>query len=162
MPDIPDSTVPPDAGRWGAPGVDLAAHGPFRDDGQSAGAVLEDLRRTVGFRFWAVTRLTGQTSTIIATGPDGFPAEAGDQVGWADTLCRAVLEGRAPRIAPDAAAVPAFHGLALTRDWQVGAYLSAPLTVDGAALFGTVCAVDPQLQPDAVGTASALVDHQAR
>jgi diguanylate cyclase (GGDEF)-like protein len=162
MPDIPDPTLPPGAAPSRAPGVDLAAHGPFPDDGQTGGAVLRDLRRTVGFRFWAVTRLTGQTSTIVATGPDGFPARPGDQVGWADTLCRQVLEGRAPRIAPDASTVPAYRGLALTRDWEVGAYLSAPLTLDGVTLYGTVCAVDPQPQPGAVGAAAELVDRQAR
>jgi len=146
-------------------GVDLADHAPFRHAGQAAAAVLQDLAGVVGFRFWAVTRVTGGTYAIAATG-GGFPARVGEQFPWADTLCRRALTGRAPRFAPDLRTVPAYRDLPLVRQWQVGAYLSAPLTVDGATLYGTVCAVDPQPHraPAAGVTVAAmsLVDRQAR
>jgi len=72
------------------------------------------------------------------------------------------LQGSAPRVAPDAAAVPAVRDLQLVRDWRIGAYLSAPLTLDGVTLYGTLCAVDPDPQPERVVGAVALVDRQAR
>ena len=144
------------------PGVDLAAHGPFRGIEQAAAVVLEDLQRAVGFRFWAVTRVTGQTYVIAAVGALGFPAGTGEQLVWAETLCRQVLEGRAPRVAPDAQAVPVYGDLELVRQWRVGAYLSAPVSLDGGTLFGTVCALDPRPQPAAVAGAVGLVDRQAR
>lgn len=148
--------------RAGGPGVDLSDHVPFRDVRQAAAAVLGDLRQTVGFRFWAVTRLTGQTYVVAATGPGGFPAEPGEQLGWTETLCRQVLQGPAPRIAPDVSTVPVHRDLPLVRQWGIGAYLSAPLTLDGTTLYGTLCAVDPDPQPAHVTGAVGLVDRQAR
>jgi diguanylate cyclase len=129
---------------------------------QAAAAVLSDLRRAVGFRSWAVTRLTGQTYVIAATAPGGFPAGPGEQFAWAETLCRQVLQGPAPRVAPDVSAVPAQRDLPLVRRWGIRAYLSAPLTLDGTSLYGTLCAVDPHPQPGHVTGAVGLVDRQAR
>lgn len=148
--------------------LDLAAHAAYPDAGEASAAVLKHLRRAVGFRFWAVTRVTGQTSAIVTTSPEQFPAEAGEQFPWSQTLCRQVLLGQAPRVALDVHAVPAYRDLALVQHWQIGAYLSSPLTLDGTSLYGTVCAVDPLSQPTAAtGTAELaelvdLVDRQAR
>lgn len=161
MPD--DRERPPalDLERPGRPGADLAGQAPYRDVAQAATAVMEDLRRAVGFRSWAMTRVTGQTYVVAATAP-GFPAEPGEQFGWAGTLCRRVLEGSAPRVVPDVGAVPAYRDLPLVRRWRIGAYLSSPLTVDGATLYGTLCAVDPDPQPARVTASAGLVDRQAR
>jgi len=148
--------------RVGASAVDLSDHVPFRDASQASAAVLGDLRRAVGFRFWAVTRLTGQTYVIAATAPGRFPAEPGEQLRWTETLCRQVLQGLAPRIAPDVSTVSAHRDLPLVRQWGIGAYLSAPLTLDGTTLYGTLCAVDPDPQPAHVTGAVGLVDRQAR
>ncbi len=160
---MPDPQEPPLADeRAVAPGVDLSDHVPFRDARQAAVAVLGDLRRAVGFRFWAVTRLTGQTYVVAATAPGGFPAEPGEQMAWTETLCRQVLQGPAPRVAPDVSTVPAHSDLPLVRRWGIGAYLSAPLTLDGTTLYGTLCAVDPDPQPTRVTGSVGLVDRQAR
>ena len=142
--------------------LDLSRHAGFRDAALTSAAVLEQLRGAVGFRCWAVTRVTGQTYTVVATGEGGFPARAGEQFRWAQTLCRQVLDGRAPQVAPDVRAVPAYRGLPLVEQWQIGAHLSAPLTLDGVTLYGTVCAVDPRVQPTAVSGAVELIDRQAR
>jgi len=145
--------------------LDLAAHAAYPDAAVASAAVLKQLHGAVGFRFWAVTRVTGQTCQIIATGPEQFPATAGEQFPWSLTLCRQVLLGHAPRVALDVQTVPSYRELALVQQWQIGAYLSSPLTVDGTSLYGTVCAVDPLAQPTAAaGTAELvdLVDRQAR
>jgi len=123
--------------------LDLAAHAAYPDAGVASAAVLKHLHSAVGFRFWAVTRVTGQTCQIIATGPEQFPATAGEQFPWSLTLCRQVLLGHAPRVALDVQTVPAYRELALVQQWRIGAYLSSPLTLDGTSLYGTVCAVDP-------------------
>jgi len=144
--------------------LDLAAHAAYPDAGVASAAVLKYLHGAVGFRFWAVTRVTGQTCQIIATGPEQFPATAGEQFPWSLTLCRQVLLGQAPRVALDVQTVPAYRELALVQRWQIGAYLSSPLCLDGTSLYGTVCAVDPLAQPTAAaGTAELveLVDRQA-
>ena len=124
--------------------------------------MLEELRAELGFRYWAVTRVTGGTYAVLATGATGFPAGIGETWPWAETFCRLVLEERAPRVAPDVRAVPALRATPLLEQWQVGAYVSAPLSVDGASLFGTLCAVDPEPRPSQVASRLPLVDLQAR
>jgi len=111
--------------------VDLAAHAAYADAGVASAAVLKYLHGAVGFRFWAVTRVIGQTCQIVATGPEQFPATAGERFPWSVALCRQVLLGQAPRVALDVQTVPAYRELALVQQWQIGAYLSSPLTVDG-------------------------------
>lgn len=143
-------------------GLDLAEHSGYSNVAEASASVLESLHEVVGFRFWAVTRVTGQTYAIVSTGQAGFPARPGGQFPWAQTLCRQVVLGRAPRIAPDIASVTAYQQVALAEQWQVGAYLSSPLSVDGRSLYGTLCAVDPLPQPAAVTGLVALVDRQAR
>lgn len=122
--------------------------------------MLEQLRE-LGFRSWALTRVTGGTYAILVTG-SGFPAAVGDQLPWTQTLCRVVLEGQAPRIAPDVRTVPGFRTSPLVERWGIGKYVSAPLSVDGSALFGTSCAVDPEPRPCDVMSRLPLVDLQAR
>jgi len=142
--------------------LDLAAHAAYPDAGVASAAVLKHLHGAVGFRFWAVTRVIGQTCQIIATGPEQFPATAGEQFPWSQTLCRQVLLGQAPRVALDVQTVPAYRELALVQQWQIGAYLSSPLTLDGTSLYGTVCAVDPLAQPTAAAGTAELVELVAR
>jgi diguanylate cyclase (GGDEF)-like protein len=140
----------------------LAALAPFPDAHAAAGAVLDGLRQEVGFGWWAVTRVTGGTYEVLATGGAGFPLAPGEQLSWADALCRLAAEGRVPRVAPDVRAVPEFDGAPLAEHWGVGAYLSTPLTVDGASLFGTLCAFDRRPLPAGVAARLPLVDLQAR
>ncbi len=49
-------------------GLDLAEHATYSTVTQASATVLESLREVVGFRFWAVTRVTGQTYAIVGTG----------------------------------------------------------------------------------------------
>ena len=150
--------------RLAGPGPDgrsLGFAAAFTSPAATARAVLGQLRAELGFRWWAVTRLTGGTYVVLHTGT-GSPAGAGQQLAWADTLCRRMVEQGAPRIAPDIRAVPAYRDLALARRWQVGAYLSVPLSVDGTSLFGTLCAVDPDPQPAQVVIRLPQVELQAR
>lgn len=162
---MPDASSAPDApyGASGGPGTGaFAAHSPFPDPKVAARAVLSQLRQELGFGAWAVTRVTGGTYVVLATGGDGFPAAPGEQFPWSETLCHAVLQEQAPRIAPDIRAVAALQGADVADRWRVGAYVSTPLTVDGTSLFGTLCAVDREPQPEAIRAQLPLVDLQAR
>src|SRR4051812_42861130 len=70
-----------------ATGAGLAAHAAFSDLAEAAGAVMRQLCRELGFRLWALTRVSGSTYTVLTTGGDGFPAGPGAQLRWIDTLC---------------------------------------------------------------------------
>src|SRR4051794_37362934 len=114
----------------GSTGEGLAAHAAFSDLTEAAGEVMRQLCRELGFRLWALTRVSGSTYTVLTTGGEGFPAGPGEQFRWVDTLCHRVIDEGAPRITPDVSTVPAFGDAPLVRRWQIAAYLSVPLTVD--------------------------------
>ena len=135
---------------------------PFADGLAAAEAVMAQLRQDLGFARWALTRVTGGTYAVLRTGEAGYPAEAGATMPFADSLCHLVLAGAAPRIAHDAQAVPVLRAAPLTDQWQVGAYLSVPLSLDGESLFGTLCALDPLPRPAEVAARLPLVTLQAR
>ena len=143
-------------------GGDLTRYVAFPDVATAASAVLAFLRAELGFRWWAVSRVTGGTYAVLTTGDCEFPVAAGQQLPWAESLCRLVLDGVAPRIAPDVRAVPVYQATPLVHEWHVGAYLSVPLTVDGTSLFGTLCAVDDRPLPIEVTARLPLVELQAR
>src|SRR4051794_29292457 len=143
-------------------GDGLAAHAAFSDLTEAAGEVMRQLGRELGFRLWALTRVSGTTYTVLTTGGEGFPAAPGEQFRWVDTLCHRVIDEGAPRIIPDVVSEPGLRDAPLVRRWRIAAYLSVPLTVDGATLFGTLCALDKEPQPAQVASRLPLVDVQAR
>ena len=159
------SDEPPDLsgsgldGRTAAAGS-RAAHAPFSDFALAASAVLEQLHREVGLAWWAVTRITGATSVVLATRGSSSPTE-GAQVPWADTLCRRFLSAHGSRWVPDLRAEPALATPPVQSE-PVGAYLSVPLSLDGATLFGTLCAVHPEPLPAELTGRLPLVELQAR
>lgn len=140
---------------------ELAAYAPFGDLSGAALAVLGQLRREVGFSAWALTRVSGGTSTVLVSS-DLFPAAAGEQIPWTDTLCHRVFEEGVPRVTLDVRAVASLRDTPFARRWGVGAYLSAPLSIDGETLFGTLCALDPEPREPEMLTRLPLVDLQAR
>lgn len=153
--------------REGRPDVQVAAGGwavcaAFGDVAVASGAVLEQLREELGFAWWAVTRITGGTHVVLATGDTGFPLPAGEQMPWIESLCHRVLEQRAPRVVPDLRSVPPLDAGCLAGEWQIGAYLSVPLSLTGTDLFGTLCAVHPEPVPAQVTARLPLVELQAR
>jgi len=74
----------------------LAAHAAFPDLSSAAAGVLRQLCRELGFRLWALTRVSGTTYTVLTTGGGGFPAAPGGAFRWVDTLCHRVIDEGAP------------------------------------------------------------------
>ena len=143
-------------------GGDLTTYAAFPNLASAAAAVLSFLRAELGFRWWAVSRVTGGTYAVLTTGNSGFPLAAGEQLPWPDSLCRLAVERAAPPIAPDVRAVHVYEIAPLVHQWHVGAYLSVPITVDGTSLFGTLCAIDDTPRPLEVAARLPLVELQAR
>ena len=161
--DQPDTAGAPDEEPSGttAPGG-WDSYAGFADITAAATTVLEQLRRQLGLAWWAVTRITGGTSVVLATAETGFPTGVEEPMPWADTLCRVVLRERTSRFVSDVRAAPALTGSPLVEQGHVGAYLSVPLSLDGAALFGTLCAVHPEPLPAELASQLPLVELQAR
>jgi len=56
-----------------------------------------------------------------------------------ETYCQRCVDGRLPRLIPDAQILPAAQELSVTRDLGIGAHLSVPVTLSDGTVYGTFC-----------------------
>jgi diguanylate cyclase (GGDEF)-like protein len=121
-------------------------------------AVLEFLHRRFGFSLWMVTRVQGDDFIILQSEGGGYGVGAGTVIRWADSFCSEMVKGNGPRIAPDSEAVPAYAAAPVGRQVPIKAYIGVPLTHADGRLFGTLCAIDPVRQPDAIVEEQELIE----
>ena len=69
-----------------------------------------------------------------------------------------MVKGQGPRIAPRSADVPAYASAPIGRQVEIAAYVGVPLTDGGGGLFGTLCAIDPHVQPESIRQELELVE----
>lgn len=110
--------------------------------------VLSFLHQRIGFGLWMVTRVQGDDWIILEARDFDFDVLPGMVFHWGDSLCMAMIQGRAPRIAPQVSEHKALAEVKLTRDLLIQAYIGVPLQLSNGTLFGTLCAFDrePQAQ----------------
>lgn len=137
--------------------VNLQLHD-FEGAGQ---AVLAFLHRRLGMGLWMITRTQGTDWIVLQTQDHGYGVGPGAVFPWADTFCSAMVRGEGPRIAPDSQQVPAYAAAPIARALPIRSYVGAPLKRADGSLFGTLCAVDPKVQPDALHDGGELVDLMA-
>ncbi|WP_129339291.1 GGDEF domain-containing protein [Cellulomonas endophytica] len=139
-------------------------HPGFPRFADAAGAVLADLQARVGLRLWMVTRQVGGDQVVLAwrESSDGYGIGDGSVLDWGGSLCAAMVAELGPSIAPRVADVPAFAGAPVRRSAAVEAYVGVPLVEPDGGLFGTLCAFDPEPQPDTLREHEDLVRLQAR
>lgn len=131
-------------------------------DFEGAGqAVLAFLHRRLGMGLWMITRTQDSDWIVLQTEDHGYGVKPGTVFPWADSFCSAMVRGEGPRIAPDSRLVPAYAAAPIARAIPIQSYVGAPLTRADGSLFGTLCAVDPQVQPDSLHEAGELVDLMA-
>jgi diguanylate cyclase (GGDEF)-like protein len=121
-------------------------------------AVLEFLHRRLGFSLWMVTRVQGDDFIILQAKDEGYGVNPGTVIRWADSFCWQMVKGNGPRVAPDSEAVPAYAAAPVGRQVPIKAYIGVPLTHADGRLFGTLCAIDPARQPDAIVEEQDLIE----
>jgi diguanylate cyclase (GGDEF)-like protein len=124
----------------------------------AARSVLSFLHRRLGFDLWMVTRTEGEDWIVLQTEDHGYGVASGTVFRWADSFCSRMVEGLGPRIAPRSNDVPAYASAPIGRQVKIGAYVGVPLRRADGALFGTLCAIDPEAQPESIMQEQALVD----
>jgi len=132
------------------------------DFSSAARGALRYLRSRFGFDLWMVTRAEGDESIVLEAEGDRYGIVPYTSFKWADSFCSRMAAGRAPRIAPDLASIPAYASAGLGRGISIGAYIGVPLTYQDGALFGTLCAFDSNPQPQAIEDDLPLVEMVAK
>jgi diguanylate cyclase (GGDEF)-like protein len=134
--------------------IDLSLH-----DFESAGrAVITFLHRRLGFGLWMVTRTEGNEWIVLQSEGHEYNVVPGTVFQWADSFCSEMVKGNGPRIAPDSDVIPAYAAAPIGRQVQIGAYIGVPLTKADGGLFGTLCAIDPTRQPEAIAQEQELIE----
>ena len=122
----------------------------FHNFESAAKATLAFLRRRLGFGLWMVTRTQGDNWIVLQSEDHGYDVGPGKVFKWADSFCSEMIKGNGPRVAPDSDAVPAYVSAPIGKQVPIRAYIGVPLTSADGELFGTLCAIDPVRQPDAI------------
>ena len=157
------------ARRLGEPGL---------DPGQGAPAGVERLldfaREQLGMGISFLTRLDGDSYVFEGLSGDheGLGVSQGDVMPLAGTHCRRMLDGSIDSTVGDLLAHPETRDLDVTRLTGLRAYAGVPVRLRSGELYGTLCAVDRQVQPDLgprdvellrflSGLVAELIDQQA-
>ena len=134
---------------------------PWRDWCSAAQGSLRFLRRHVGWDVWMVTQVVDERQVVLlADPPDAAPP--GTTLPWADSFCRQMIEGNAPRLATVTAAVPQYASRTTGELRDIAAYVGIPLVTRDLQLFGTLCGVAYRAKPRSAARELSVVETAAR
>jgi diguanylate cyclase len=126
-------------------GLDLCPSTAFRD---AVASMLDGLPARTGLGTWMLLRLGEDGGSAVLAVRDPAYGLVADQVLAEDELpVRALLEGRGPRVAPDAAAVGAYAGAGPGGEVPVGALAGVPVLGPDGSVFGCLVGLDPAPGP---------------
>lgn len=134
----------------------------FDDFEQAAHAALGYLQQRLDFGLWMVTRTEGDDWIVLHTEDRDYGVAPGQVFNWADSFCYEMVQGRGPRVAPDASRVSVYSEAQIARQVRIQSYIGVPIYRQGGELFGTLCAIDPQRKPEQIVQDQALVELMAR
>jgi diguanylate cyclase len=129
--------------------------GDFKSAARSA---LAFLHQRFGFGLWMLTRTEGEDWIVLYAEDHGYGIQPGTVLRWADSFCSRMVQGLGPRIAPCSSQVPAYLSAPIGQQVPIQAYVGIPLQRADGALFGTLCAIDPQPQTDALLAEQGLLE----
>lgn len=103
--------------------------------------VLAELQSRAELDIWMVLECRGDTAMVAAASTECVALAVGDCVPWDDTVCARMVAREGPHVAGDLAEVPAYATAALAERLRLGAYIGAPIRVQGR-VAGTLCGVN--------------------
>jgi diguanylate cyclase (GGDEF)-like protein len=119
--------------------------------------ILRYLAEQAPMGFWAVTRVENGRQTYLAVEDGAYGLRVGGSHDWEQSFCIHMASGRAPRVAPDAARVPAYRTAGVRDALEISAYAGAAIEDTDGSLFGAICGLDPDTQPDELRAVEPLL-----
>jgi len=141
--------------------IGAAAVAPWADWLSAAEGALRFLHGYVGWDVWVVTHVDGDRQIVLRAFPEAA-VRPGTELPWADSFCRQMIEGNAPRVATVTAAVPEYASRASGPIRDIAAYLGVPLVAADLELFGTLCGMAFRARPRSAARELPLVETIAR
>lgn len=115
----------------------------MQDFATASERALKFLRGHLGFDLWMVTRVEKNDWIVLSAEDHGYGVRSGAVLPWSDSFCSRMVDGQGPRIAPDAALVPAYATAPIGKAMTIRSYVGVPLKFGDGTLFGTLCAISP-------------------
>jgi GAF domain-containing protein len=127
----------------------------------AAEGVLRFLHGYLGWDVWVVTRVEGERQILLRAFPEGA-VRPGTELPWAESFCRQMIHGNAPRVATVTAAVPEYASRASGSIRDIAAYVGVPLITADLELFGTLCGISFRAKPRSAARDLPVVETTAR
>lgn len=108
------------------------------------------LTRVAPMGMWAITRVVNGQQLMLAIDAPAYDVVTGAHFPYADSLCRFMVSGSAPQVAPRVEDIEEYAAAAAIAPLTIRAYLGAPIVWAAGELFGTVCGYDPHPQPESL------------
>jgi GAF domain-containing protein len=107
--------------------------------------VREALRMDVAF----VSEFAGDELVFrkLEGDAESFGWQEGESFPIDESYCKRVLDGRVPRVVPDAKREEATRDLRVTSEADMGCYCAVPLVLSDGRLYGTLCCVSHEPDP---------------
>ncbi|WP_233496117.1 GAF domain-containing protein [Geodermatophilus sp. TF02-6] len=134
---------------------------PWQDFPAAACGALAALHGHLGWDVWVVTRVVDDRQIVLHAHPPQM-VRPGTWLPWADTFCRHMIAGDAPRAATVTAAVPAYAGQTTGPGPRIAAYIGVPLVTADGEVFGTLCGFGFRARPRSAARDLPLVEMVAR
>ena len=133
---------------------------PYADFAAASAEVLEVLQDRLGMGLWLITRASGEDQLVLAARSDpgsGYEVTTDTVLRWDGSLCRQLVLGHGPAMAPRVEDVPAYAQAPNRAAVPIEAYVAVPLLQADGSLFGTLCGFDQAPQPEALRAEEPLL-----
>ncbi len=140
----PRSPVPVLPGRFVPPTL------PFARFEEASQMLVTHIQHRYGFQLAMMTRVNGDVWQVLQVEDQGYGVQAGDLLRWGDSFCARMVSGEGPMVTANVGRVPAYVEAPVARELTINSYIGIPVCRGDGSLFGTLCAIHPEVKNDAL------------
>ena len=127
----------------------------FKEAGKQ---VLKYLHQQHGFGMWMINRVEGDNWLILQSENTKYDLAPGTVFRWSESFCYHMVQGKAPKIAPNTGEIEAYANAKINQLLEIRAYIGVPLLHEDGSVFGSICAIDTETHSSEINQLSSLID----
>lgn len=145
------------------PGFGSVEVKPFRSIDSALLAQLAVLKLFVPMSNWMISRIDGGDFTVAKTLDSAYGVKPGTSTPWEGTFCAIMARGEGPNYAEDAQSFEPYRNATVNRFYSrpIAAYIGLALLGESEEVVGSLCAIDPEIQPALTDNQKLLVETSA-
>jgi GAF domain-containing protein len=126
--------------------------------------MLRDVREALQMDVAFVSKFEGDRLVFrkLEGDAESFGWQEGESFPIDESYCKRVLDGRIPRVVPDARREEATKDLRVTSEADMGCYCAVALVLSDGQLYGTLCCVSHEPDPRLRESDMRIMEHTAR